>query len=76
MPIYEYTCNKCSNHFDVLIFGKGKEVSCPKCKSKNIKKCFSTFAAIDSSSKTSEPSCSTPSCGYNSGACGSGMCGM
>lgn len=75
MPIYEYTCNKCSHPFEVLTFGNAKEISCPKCKSKNVKKGFSTFAAITSSSETSEPSCVTPACGYNTGACGSGMCG-
>lgn len=76
MPIYEYVCKKCSNQFEVLTFGDGKEVSCTKCDSKNVKKSFSTFAAINSSSDTSDPSCVTPACGYNTGACGSGMCGM
>lgn len=75
MPIYEYSCNKCNNHFELLTFGNGKEVKCPKCKSKNIKKDFSTFAAINSSSQ-SDPSCVTPACGYDTGACGSGMCGV
>jgi len=74
MPIYEFTCKKCSNHFDVLVYGKGKEISCPQCKSKKIEKGFSSFAAINSSSKSVDPSCATPSCGYNAGACGSGMC--
>ena len=76
MPIYEYTCKKCSEKFEVLTFGNGKEVSCPKCESKYIKKSFSTFAAISPSSNTSDPSCVTPACGYNTGACGSGMCGI
>lgn len=76
MPIYEYICEKCSNPFEKLIFGKEKKVSCPKCDSKNIKKRFSTFAAINASSETSDPTCVTPACGYNTGACGSGMCGV
>ena len=76
MPIYEYICKKCDNQFELLIFNSEKKVSCPECKSKNIKKNFSTFSAINSSSDTSNPSCVTPACGYNAGACGSGMCGI
>lgn len=76
MPIYEYVCKKCSKQFEVLTYGSGKKVSCPECNSKSVGKSFSTFAAISSSSNSSDPSCETPSCGYNTGACGSGMCGI
>ncbi len=42
MPIYEYICNACSEEFEKLVFGN-KEVDCPKCSSKDIKKKMSTF---------------------------------
>jgi putative FmdB family regulatory protein len=42
MPIYEYICNKCSEEFEKLVFGK-KAVDCPKCSSKDIKKKMSSF---------------------------------
>jgi putative FmdB family regulatory protein len=43
MPIYEYLCNNCSEEFEMLVFGK-KEIGCPKCSSKDVKKKLSTFA--------------------------------
>ncbi len=30
MPIYEYSCSKCDDVFETLVFGK-EEVVCPKC---------------------------------------------
>lgn len=42
MPIYEYTCNKCGEDFEKLVFGN-KPVDCPKCSSQDIKKKLSSF---------------------------------
>ncbi len=42
MPIYEYHCNGCNEEFEVLVFGN-KEVNCPKCASKDVKKKLSAF---------------------------------
>ncbi len=44
MPIFEYKCTSCGEDFEKLIFGN-KEVTCPKCSSKNVKKKFSVFCA-------------------------------
>lgn len=43
MPIYEYHCSKCKKNFEVLVFGD-KEVTCPTCKKKKVKKIMSTFS--------------------------------
>ncbi len=42
MPIYEYLCNSCSEEFEMLVFGN-REIDCPKCSSKDVKKKMSTF---------------------------------
>lgn len=31
MPIYEYTCEKCGNAFEELVFGDGETMKCPSC---------------------------------------------
>ena len=62
MPIYEYKCKKCGHKFEKLVFGQEK-TKCPKCKSENLKKLFSTFATGKSSKKTS--SCETGICSFS-----------
>ncbi len=42
MPIYEYTCKKCGNEFEVIVFGDDKP-RCPACGAKNPKKNMSSF---------------------------------
>ena len=46
MPIYEYTCNKCSEIFAYLQLNTKatEEVLCPKCGSKDLKKLPSAFS--------------------------------
>jgi putative FmdB family regulatory protein len=44
MPLYEYSCRKCSKRFERLVFGKEKP-TCPKCDSADLQKLVSTFAA-------------------------------
>ncbi len=40
MPIYEYTCNACSNAFELLILGK-ETPACPKCESADLERLIS-----------------------------------
>jgi putative FmdB family regulatory protein len=51
MPIYEFECEKCGETFDALlpVGGEGK-ATCPKCKSKKVKKLLSSFFSKTSSS--------------------------
>jgi len=44
MPLYEYSCRKCSKRFEALLFGKEKP-ACPKCGGTDLVKLVSTFAA-------------------------------
>ncbi|MBP7653203.1 zinc ribbon domain-containing protein [Candidatus Dependentiae bacterium] len=67
MPIYEYSCNKCGNNFEILTNGKEK-IFCNKCSSPEITKKFSVFG-IGNSSKNSS---SYTNC--DSSQCGTGYC--
>ena len=42
MPIYEYTCRKCGNDFEVIIFGDDTP-ECPECGGKDCQKNMSSF---------------------------------
>ncbi len=79
MPIFEYTCKDCNSHYDVLHKSKENkdDVVCPKCKSKNHVKLFSSFSAVVSSG--SSGGCESGSCGMPPSVragCGNGMCGL
>jgi putative FmdB family regulatory protein len=67
MPLYEYECLTCGHRFEVLVFGKVRQV-CPNCQSEDLEKAFSTFATANSDGYTTGSTCSmrTPS-----GGCGS-----
>jgi putative FmdB family regulatory protein len=47
MPIYEYQCRQCGHGFEMLRRMKDADakVECPKCRSADVKREFSTFAA-------------------------------
>ena len=60
MPIFEYSCRKCSFNFEMLVKASD-EIHCPQCGDANVTKLFSAFAY-----KTSEhegASSSNSSCG-------------
>jgi len=69
MPIYEYVCNKCCEEFEKLVFGN-KEVECPKCSSKDIKKKMSAFG-MSGVDKPFAGSASSGCSSCNKGSCGS-----
>jgi putative FmdB family regulatory protein len=69
MPIYEYACMKCEQHFDELVRNEGQVVTCPECGAAKVVKQLSTFAVVGVSSK---PSFSGPAGG---GGCCGGSCG-
>ena len=43
MPLYEYICKECSQHFELIVHGS-MVAMCPECKTQNIEKKLSTFA--------------------------------
>jgi putative FmdB family regulatory protein len=73
MPIYEYSCGKCGNEFELLVF-RNEEVECPGCGQKNPKKKMSSFGfsvgyKFKSSSSKGGSGCAT--CGSsNCSSCG------
>ena len=68
MPIYEYTCRKCGNEFEVIVFGDDVP-ECPRCGDKDLQRNMSSFGfSAGSGFKSSGRSggscagCSSPSC--------------
>ena len=70
MPIYEYACMECEEHFDELVRSEGQVVTCSGCGAAKVLRQLSAFAVHGSSSK---PSFATGS-GGGDGCCGGG-CG-
>lgn len=71
MPLFEFICKKCGEKFEELVLGnEDNNISCPKCKSSDIEKQFSTFSA----SSSSDSSCAIGNCCPSKHKCGSGCC--
>jgi putative FmdB family regulatory protein len=68
MPIYEYICEDCKEHFEKIVINKQQEISCPKCSSKKAAIQLSVFARAGTGSGSS-----SPSGGFSGG--GDGCCG-
>jgi putative FmdB family regulatory protein len=68
MPLYEYTCKKCSHSFEALVFD-GESVSCPECESVQIQRLLS----VPAQPRTDAPSLSM-SCPKDLPPCGPGCC--
>src|SRR2546421_11153420 len=51
MPMYEYVCMKCEEHFEELVRGD-EEVACPQCNATNVARQLSTFAMIGTAGQT------------------------
>ncbi len=66
MPIYEYICENCNEHFEKIVINKQQEISCPKCSSKKAAIQLSVFATAGSGNS------SMPSGGSSGGG---GCCG-
>ena len=70
MPIFEYICQKCENHFEALVFGDEK-AACPKCQSKKLAPQLSVFAV---STKTGSSAPTAGPCGSCGDPRGPGAC--
>ncbi|MGB8322676.1 MAG: zinc ribbon domain-containing protein [Candidatus Acidiferrum sp.] len=68
MPIYEYICDSCEEHFEKIVINKQAEITCPKCSSKKATIQLSVFAASSSGGG------STPSGGFSGGGGGGCSC--
>ncbi len=74
MPIFEYQCSDCGNHFEQLV-RSSTVPECPKCASHKLDKQLSVFAAASSESAGAAPMAMGPcgSCGHPDGP---GSCAM
>jgi putative FmdB family regulatory protein len=68
MPIYEYACMECEDHFEELVRSSEQVVTCPSCGAAKVLKQLSSFAVHGSSSKPSGVASS-------GGGCCGGSCG-
>lgn len=55
MPIFEYNCRSCDNHFETIVLSAREKITCPKCASKKVDKQLSVFSA-PASSRDAAPS--------------------
>ncbi len=48
MPMYEYRCDRCGEHFEKLVrsTSSSEAIACPKCGATETRKQFSTFASV------------------------------
>jgi putative FmdB family regulatory protein len=72
MPIFEYICKNCENHFEALVYGDEK-ASCPKCRSRKLAAQLSVFAV---SAKSASPRPAPGPCGTCGDPGGPGACSM
>jgi putative FmdB family regulatory protein len=76
MPIYEYLCDDCGEHYERIVMNGSTKVTCPKCDSAKKTIQLSMFAAPANGGKSSGgSSMSGPSSGSGGGCCGGGGCG-
>ena len=69
MPIYEYACMECEEHFEELVRRDDQVVSCPSCGAAKVLKQMSSFAFAGTKS---QPSFTV---GGGRGGCCGGSCG-
>ena len=69
MPIYEYACMECEDHFEELVRSSEQVVTCPSCGAAKVLKQLSSFAVHGSGSQASSVA------GSGGGGCCGGGCG-
>ena len=69
MPVYEYACMECEEHFEELVRMDAEAPPCPSCGSADVLKQLSVFAAHGTST---QPSFGQTAAG---GGCCGGSCG-
>lgn len=74
MPIFEYVCQQCRHHFEVIVQG-ARLPECPACKSKELEKQFSVFAVGGDGSALAAREPFAP-CGTCGDPRGPGSCSM
>ncbi|MEJ5349121.1 MAG: zinc ribbon domain-containing protein [Desulfosoma sp.] len=73
MPIYEYRCGSCGEHYECLVFRSDETVCCPKCGSSEAHREMSVFgfkSGGDKGAASSRMGSGTSSCS----GCAGGSC--
>jgi putative FmdB family regulatory protein len=67
MPIFEYSCRRCQNHFEQIVLSVSEKISCPKCASGAVEKQLSVFSSPSSGKEVSASgggcACTPQTCG-------------
>ena len=72
MPIYEYACMECEDHFEELVRSSEQVVTCPSCGAAKVLKQLSSCAVHASTAKSSGITASGGGGGCCGGSCGCG----
>ncbi len=75
MPIYEYLCDDCGEHYERIVLSKSAAIACPKCASAKQTMQISVFAAHGNGAKSSGGSSSSSGSSSSGGGCCGGACG-
>jgi putative FmdB family regulatory protein len=75
MPIFEYVCKECDHRFEKLV-QRSDSVSCPSCKSEQLDKLLSVFAAGTGGQAAFKNSPPVGPCGACGDPRGPGSCSM
>ncbi|MGE3275347.1 MAG: zinc ribbon domain-containing protein [Vicinamibacterales bacterium] len=69
MPLYEYECQDCHQHFEFLVRGADSTPACPSCQGTTLEKQLSVFAVNAPSARSagSLPPAPCGSCGHPGG---------
>jgi len=73
MPIYEYVCKDCGNHFEVIkpISAADEKTNCPKCSSTQVRRLISVVNAFSSGKSITSKGNSCSGCSSsNCNSCG------
>jgi putative FmdB family regulatory protein len=74
MPLYEYECRACGQHFEYLTRA-GQSPACPGCDSRDLQKLLSVFA-VNTSPAQSQTSFGASPCGSCGDPRGPGSCSL
>jgi putative FmdB family regulatory protein len=74
MPLFEYSCRDCDNHFELLV-RESTKLECPKCAGTTLDKLLSVFAVSAPGSSSGMPRMAGPMpCGSCGDPRGAGSC--
>ena len=75
MPLYEYECQSCHHHFELLV-REHTVLACPSCQSDDLQKQLSVFAVGADSPKVPARAAAPAACGSCGDPRGPGACSI